>query len=1169
MTRAVGGDRVLKEDANGDVSDHLRNHIHLTNCIHLKNHMHKHSPIMSDRSLVRDLMVLQRSRSLRDPSASPPCWHSPSVADLLPKKVGKDGFPEGRRSVGVERPRNGRRLSVSSPALANFPTSKVAPGEGGSVSDRSSKSGDRESRRIRTAEPVPQQDGTFLSPDAISDGSRLKDGSKNRKGKQTQGIRTKTLSEQLNDLSLDSDDVASSNVQVCGRHEKQAGEECEVSVRGYSSGLNRVNRHKFRRARRSRAAPSREVGGRSELSVDSNSFNQGSVHPKYGTEEEENRYDARNVTRAPRNGCGIPFNWSSIHHRGKTFLDIAGRSFSCGLSDCRLRKRGEGFHGRNIPEMPVESDQSSSSAKFNAEARPLLTEASGSQNSTDNARWVNDYSGELGIFADNLLKRNVDSDLASEARSSDQSKLVGNRQGRHQNITQKYMPRTFRDLVGQNLVSQALSNAVMKRKVGLLYVFYGPHGTGKSSCSWIFAQALNCQSLEQPKPCGFCHSCISHDMGKNRNIREVGPVSNFDFESIMNLLDNMNISQLPSQYRVLIFDDCDTLSPDCWSAISKVIERAPRRVVFILVCSNLDILPHIIMSRCQKFFFPKLKDVDIIYTLQWIASRENIEIEKDALKLIASRSDGSLRDAEMTLEQLSLLGQKISVLLVQELVGLISDEKLVDLLDLALSADTVNTVKSLRLIMETGVEPLALMSQLATVITDILASSYEFTKERHRRKFFRRQPLSKEDMEKLRQALKTLSEAEKQLRLSNDKLTWLTAALLQLAPDQQYVLPISSTDTSSHHSQLPLSDVGGTDIPGKRGELVVLHNNTRGFSKNARSENLHAGSPEECKADTMNDINLSRNRQSLVGRQKLVKNRKRIEEIWLEVLETIQVNSLKEFLYQEGKLISVSFGAAPTVQLMFSSHMTKSKAEIFRGHISQAFESVLGSPLTIEIRCETNKDDIAGFHGLLVLPSSRDGPSPKLRDLESNSRNRMHEAGFDDINKRVMGDRDSRVHPKSPEAGRGEIVETAASPGEANDNEHADDVKSNRRGPKVADAAAHRKPPLASTSERQKPGELTPSRSIVRRKVPLAHVIHHGEGSSQLNELSKRKAVSIAEKLEQENLRLEPRSRSLLCLKATRVTRRKLSRLKIRTRKPHSLLKLVACGNCLSSKSPR
>ncbi|XVF25601.1 hypothetical protein REPUB_Repub13aG0226000 [Reevesia pubescens] len=1203
MTTAVR-DRILK-DANGDISDHLRNHIHLTNCIHLKNHMHKHSPILADRSLMRDLIVLQRSRSLRDPSASPPSWHSPSVIYLLSKKGDKDAVQEGRQSVGVERLRDGRRLSVSSPALANFATSKVAPGDASgfnegvpAISDRSSKSGARDSRRIRreessrrsnrtdlsgeNKEPVQEEDGNGLPPNTISGNSGLKDRkSKKQKGKQTQSIQIKTLSEQLNDLPRDSDDVASSNVYLRRRHirPEKTGGEPEVSIRRYSSELNRVKRRKFRGARRARAAPSREVGGENELSVASNSFAQGSVRPKYGMEEEENEYDERNVTRAPRNGCGIPFNWSRIHRRGKTFLDIAGRSFSCGLSsDSRLRRGGTGSHGRNAPEMPVESYQSSSSAKSNAEALPLLIEASGSQDSTENAGWMNDYSGELGIFADNLLKRNVDSDLASEARSGDQRKLGGNLRGRHQNITQKYMPRTFRDLVGQNLVSQALSNAAMKRKVGLLYVFYGPHGTGKTSCARIFARALNCQSLEQPKPCGYCNSCISHDMGKSRNIREVGPVSNFDFERIMDLLDNMIISQLPSQYRVFIFDDCDTLSPDCWSAISKVIDRVPRRVVFILVSSSLDVLPHIIVSRCQKFFFPKLKDADIIYTLQWIASREDIEIDKDALKLIASRSDGSLRDAEMTLEQLSLLGQNISVPLVQELVGLISDEKLVDLLDIALSADTVNTVKSLRVIMETGVEPLALMSQLATVITDILAGSYDFTKERHRRKFFRRQPSSKEDMEKLRQALKTLSEAEKQLRMSNDKLTWLTAALLQLAPDQQYILPISSADTSSHHNPLPLSDMGGRDIVRKGGELVELRNNPRGLSTNARLENLHAGSSGDFEAGIMNGINLYRKRHVVAGmapqqtstvsadlirvsgRQSLAKNRKGIEEIWLEVLEKIRVSSLKEFLYQEGKLISVSFGAAQTVQLMFSSLMTKSKAEKFRGHILQAFESVLGSPVTIEIRCEVKKDARAGFHGLLVLPASSDGPSRMV----------------DDISKRVMRDRDARVgsqaqllHPESLEAGRSEIVEIPASPREAKDNEHADNIESSRRGSRVADTAAYRKSTLASTSGRRKLGELSQSQSIVRRKVSLAHVIQQAEGCSQRNGWSKRKAVSIAEKLEQENLRLEPRSRSLLCWKASRVTRRKLSRLKIRTRRPHSLLKLVSCGKCLSSKSPR
>lgn len=691
MTRAVR-DRILK-DANGDIGDHLRNHIHLTNCIHLKNHMHKQSPILTDRSLMRDLIVLQRSRSLRDPSASSPSWHSPSIVDFLPKKGENDGLVrEGRRSVERRR-ESSKRFSGSSPPFASFPTSKVAPGEIAganygilAISERSSKSGVRDGRRTRreessrksnridilggNEEPPLDQDSKDVSNDVISGNSASKSRKGRQKGKQIQGAQVKTLSEKLNDVKMESDGVASSNIHLRGRPTRQEKtvEEAEESIRGNCSGLNRAKRRKFRGARRRRtAAGSRDINAHNELSVASNTLAQGSVHSKYHVEGEE-EYNEQNVTRAPRNGCGIPWNWSRIHNRGKTFLDMAGRSLSCGLSDSRLRKGGPTGPRRDISDMPVASEYSSSSSKSDAEALPLLVDASGSQESTENAGWARRYSGELGIYAENLFKHDVDSDLASEARSGDHRKLRGHGRSRHQNLTQKYMPRTFKDLVGQNLVAQALSNAVMKKKVGFLYVFYGPHGTGKTSCARVFARALNCQSLEHPKPCGFCNSCMAHDMGKSRNIREVGPVSNFDFERIMDLLDNMIISQLPPHYRVFIFDDCDTLSHECWSAISKVIDRAPRRVVFILVCSSLDVLPHIIISRCQKFFFPKLKDADIIYTLQWISSKEDLEIDKDALKLIASRSDGSLRDAEMTLEQLSLLGQRISVPLVQELV---------------------------------------------------------------------------------------------------------------------------------------------------------------------------------------------------------------------------------------------------------------------------------------------------------------------------------------------------------------------------------------------------------------------------------------------------------------------------------------------------------------------
>ena len=177
-------------------------------------------------------------------------------------------------------------------------------------------------------------------------------------------------------------------------------------------------------------------------------------------------------------------------------------------------------------------------------------------------------------------------------------------------------------------------------------------------------------------------------------------------------------------------------------------------------------------------------------------------------------------------------------------------------------------------------------------------------------------------MEKLRQALKTLSEAEKQLRTSNDKLTWLTAALLQLAPDQQYMLPSSSADTSFNQSPLPLNNVGGRNVVRKAGEQDHMLNNEGGLS-NVRQ----AGTSDLYSNGLMKDTSLDRRRNNgsamppqhtsacstdtmrVNGRQVSGKSHKGIEEIWLEVLDNIQYVGIKEFLYQEGKLTSVSLGA--------------------------------------------------------------------------------------------------------------------------------------------------------------------------------------------------------------------------------------------------------------------
>lgn len=196
--------------------------------------------------------------------------------------------------------------------------------------------------------------------------------------------------------------------------------------------------------------------------------------------------------------------------------------------------------------------------------------------------------------------------------------------------------------------------------------------------------------------------------------------------------------------------------------------------------------------------------------------------------------------------------------------------------------------------------------------------------------------------------------------------------------------------------------------------------------------------------------------------------------------------------------------------MTFCSHLTKSKAEKFKDQILQAFESVLGSPLTIEIICDSKTDTQPGFHPPLMSPASKDGLSQMVIDSESIIGNRGPWAGPIEMSKRIPRDKGingassqaQHLHSESLEMGRTEIVEVPASPRETKDNAENTAEYSKR----------------ASLSERNKLGEQSQRQSIVKSKVSLAHVIQQAEGCAQRNGWSKRKAVSIAEKLEQENL---------------------------------------------------
>ncbi|PIN18299.1 Replication factor C, subunit RFC4 [Handroanthus impetiginosus] len=336
-------------------------------------------------------------------------------------------------------------------------------------------------------------------------------------------------------------------------------------------------------------------------------------------------------------------------------------------------------------------------------------------------------------------------------------------------LCQKFMPKTFKELVGQNVVARSLLSEISNSRIASMYLFHGPRGVGKTSAARVFAAALNCLSPEIDKPCGLCQDCVLFFSGKSGDVREIDSATINRKVMFISLIKNADVPLFFSRFKVYVIDECNLLQGETWTALLKKLEELPQHIVFIMVTPDLNNLPCSIISKSKTYHFQTFTVVDIASLLAEICGVEGLEFDDDALNFIASKSNGSLREATTMLDQLTLLGKKITMSLVHEVNGFVADDELLDLLQLALSFDASNTVKSARELMRSRIDPLQLTSQLSNLIMDILAGKCE--KGVCELKLTTRE---------LSHALQVLSEAEKQLRMSNNQTTWLTAALLQL-----------------------------------------------------------------------------------------------------------------------------------------------------------------------------------------------------------------------------------------------------------------------------------------------------------------------------------------------------------------------------------------------------
>jgi len=292
----------------------------------------------------------------------------------------------------------------------------------------------------------------------------------------------------------------------------------------------------------------------------------------------------------------------------------------------------------------------------------------------------------------------------------------------HKPFHQKYRPNNLDELVGQKFISITLKQALLTKKIAPAYLFNGPRGTGKTSSARIFAKSLNCQAFDQPTitPCCKCDLCRQITDGSALDIIEIDAASNTGVENIREIIERARFAPTQARWKVYVIDECHMLSTAASNALLKTIEEPPSRVVFILATTNPERVLNTIKSRCQKFDFRRISPSDIFQHLSEIAEKESIKYEVQALKMIAKRSNGGMRDAQSLLEQLNLLPEGITINNIQNLLGEVSENELTNLIKSLVENKPELLIDSCNKLYDAGNEPLQIIIGLLNITRDLL-----------------------------------------------------------------------------------------------------------------------------------------------------------------------------------------------------------------------------------------------------------------------------------------------------------------------------------------------------------------------------------------------------------------------------------------------------------------
>ena len=288
----------------------------------------------------------------------------------------------------------------------------------------------------------------------------------------------------------------------------------------------------------------------------------------------------------------------------------------------------------------------------------------------------------------------------------------------------KYRPSTFESVVGQHALTTTLKNAIATNKLAHAYLFCGPRGVGKTTCARIFAKTINCMSpTAEGEACNQCESCTAFNEQRSYNIHELDAASNNSVDDIRQLVEQVRIPPQIGKYKVYIIDEVHMLSASAFNAFLKTLEEPPRHAIFILATTEKHKILPTILSRCQIYDFNRISIEDTVAHLAYVASKEGITAEPEALNIIALKADGGMRDALSIFDQVvSFTGGNITYQSVIENLNVLDYEYYFRLTDHFLENKVCDALLLLNDVLNKGFDGSHFITGLSSHFRDLLVS---------------------------------------------------------------------------------------------------------------------------------------------------------------------------------------------------------------------------------------------------------------------------------------------------------------------------------------------------------------------------------------------------------------------------------------------------------------